>query len=401
MSDDEMQLVMRELDVDGGGTVGIDELQNKMRQIDSRLAEGGLGAVEEALNKIFDWIHVTRSKVVDMFNKIDQDGNGELDMHEFQYAMSEMGLELTEVEVQLVMRELDTDGEGTIGTDEFLHRMREIHRERRKAEKEASKSLGRKSAYDLKREKNKFVGSRHPATEGIDVSFSKDDDYEEPELSPRRWRPPSDQRHPPAAVGFGRSYQMPPKEFSLPDIDNSVVFPINPPSGDLSLLNKSSLRRTYQTGIRNVPYQSKPDPRSKSVENHKSWHEESLRRLSIAGNKDRRLYKRAKVQRLPTKVGRERGDPFRVSGLNTSLGNSISHQRLNDPAGIPDKPGTVMRFEHDPEGLRPRVGASVMKDRSIHQVHAVELDRDYSLMQDRSTHRFDQSLYSASMSAIQ
>eukprot|EP01052_Picozoa_sp_SAG31_P028907 SAG31_NODE_2831_length_5026_cov_4.017049_2_plen_224_part_00 len=63
MSDEEMQLVMRELDTDGGGTVGIDELLNKMKQIDSRLAAGGAGAVQEALDKIFDWIQKTRSKV--------------------------------------------------------------------------------------------------------------------------------------------------------------------------------------------------------------------------------------------------------------------------------------------------------------------------------------------------
>jgi hypothetical protein len=63
-----------------------------------------------------------------MFMKIDVDGNGELDEGEFKFAMSELGLELSDVEVGLVMRELDTDGQGTIDTAEFLDRMKEIHR---------------------------------------------------------------------------------------------------------------------------------------------------------------------------------------------------------------------------------------------------------------------------------
>eukprot|EP01052_Picozoa_sp_SAG31_P028908 SAG31_NODE_2831_length_5026_cov_4.017049_3_plen_242_part_00 len=210
-------------------------------------------------------------QVVDMFNKIDVDGNGELDKDEFRFAMSEMGLELTEGEVQLVMQELDTDGEvcnkaiasksahvqrvqsirgdclawlqGTIGTDEFLERMRAIHRERRKAEKESAVKMGRQSEYERKREKNKFVGNRHPATEGIDVSYSMIDDYEDPDPPARRWRPSTQQRHPPSRVGFGSSWQPAPQEYSLPDIDSRYNIPVDPPSGELDLLNKSSCAR--------------------------------------------------------------------------------------------------------------------------------------------------------------
>ena len=52
--DDEMGLVMREIDKDGGGTISIDEFTERMQQIDSRMTAGGVGTVQASLDRIFE-----------------------------------------------------------------------------------------------------------------------------------------------------------------------------------------------------------------------------------------------------------------------------------------------------------------------------------------------------------
>jgi Ca2+-binding EF-hand superfamily protein len=104
MTDAEMGLVMGEIDIDGGGTISIEEFTARMKQIDSRMGEGGAGTVQEVLDRIFLFINTTKFRVVDMFNKIDVDGNGELDAVEFYMCMKELGLELSQGEVDLVLQ---------------------------------------------------------------------------------------------------------------------------------------------------------------------------------------------------------------------------------------------------------------------------------------------------------
>ena len=249
MDDEQMGLVMREIDKDGGGTISIDEFTERMKQIDSRMTAGGVGTVQAALDRIFEFINEKKFRVIDMFNKIDVDGNGELDPLEFHMCMKEMGLDLDEKEVRLIMEKLDSDGGGSIGIDEFLEEMRQIHRKRRKDEKAATRARGRPSEYEKKREASRYSAGGHPAIAALgDEAIINFTPPEEPEeevqfarpSGPRRggrWRPPSAERYEPPHQAFAAHYQPSahkafvykdpatgtPKQRSLPDIRSRTV----------------------------------------------------------------------------------------------------------------------------------------------------------------------------------
>jgi Ca2+-binding EF-hand superfamily protein len=249
MDDEQMGLVMREIDTDGGGTISIDEFTERMKQIDSRMTAGGVGTVQATLDRIFEFINEKKFRVIDMFNKIDVDGNGELDALEFHMCMKEMGMELDEKEVGLIMQKLDSDGGGSIGIDEFLDEMRKIHRKRRKDEKAAAKANGRPSEYEKKREASRYAAGGHPAIDALGdeavINFTLSEDPEQEvqfarPSGPRRsgrWRPPSAERYEPPHQAFDSHYRRSAhnafafqdpatgavKQRSLPDIKARIV----------------------------------------------------------------------------------------------------------------------------------------------------------------------------------
>lgn len=236
MDDEQMGLVMREIDTDGGGTISIDEFTDRMKQIDSRMTAGGVGTVQATLDRIFEFIHEKKFRVIDMFNKIDVDGNGELDALEFHMCMKDMGLDLDKKEVGLIMEKLDSDGGGSIGIDEFLEEMRQIHRKRRKDEKAAARANARPSEYDKKREASRYAAGGHPAIDALGdeaiINFAHEELPEESfegarPSGPRRsgrWRPPSAERYEPPHQAFDSHYRASAHNaFSYTDPDSSVV----------------------------------------------------------------------------------------------------------------------------------------------------------------------------------
>jgi|EP01049_Picozoa_sp_SAG25_P010153 Ca2+-binding EF-hand superfamily protein len=278
MSDEEMGLVMREIDVDGGGTISIDEFTARMQQVDKRMTLGGRGTVQETLDRIFDFINTSKFRIVDMFNKIDVDGNGELDPLEFHICMKKLGMDMTEQEVSLVMDELDSDGGGTIGIDEFMEEMRKIHRRRKKEEKKsrANSSMARQSVYERRRERSRYAANpgAHPAIEALGaearINFVLGT---EPvaEFGPsRRWRPRTAERFRASSTAFDTSYQESShsafifedpssgtrKQRSLPAIDGSLEFFRKSPLADdhsedgRLRLNNCSLAFTTVQGVR-------------------------------------------------------------------------------------------------------------------------------------------------------
>ena len=288
MNDEDMGLVMREIDKDGGGTISIDEFTERMQKIDSRMTAGGVGTVQATLDKIFEFIQEKKFRVMDMFNKIDVDGNGELDALEFHMCMKEMGLDLSKDEVALVLAELDTDGGGTIGIDEFLEEMKQIHRRRRKEEKKRATAHSRTSDYDRKREASKYAAGGHPAIDALGeeavINFSRPDsdeeegDFHRPSGARRggRWRPPSAERFEASHMAFDASYQATShsafkyedkggamRQRTLPDINSRLSYEVadaEPREGpaDLSfgtsgkklVLNDNALNRTYVQTVR-------------------------------------------------------------------------------------------------------------------------------------------------------
>ena len=105
--------------------------QQRIREAQMR----GEGSAKEAIACIFDHLSKTKSKVVDVFKKIDGDGNGELDADEFRLAMQMLGLDLPRSQAKMVLDEFDEDGNGTIDVEEFINKMRELARSRRAEQK--------------------------------------------------------------------------------------------------------------------------------------------------------------------------------------------------------------------------------------------------------------------------
>jgi hypothetical protein len=84
----------------------------------------GQGTAEDAIDQIFDFLDSTRAKVMDVFQRIDKDGNGELDMDEFRLALQMMGLDVPRSQAQKVVQILDEDGNGVIDVEEFVTKVR-------------------------------------------------------------------------------------------------------------------------------------------------------------------------------------------------------------------------------------------------------------------------------------
>ena len=82
------------------------------------------------LQRVLDYTRDTRTSISRIFARVDADGSGDLDIHEFQQALTSMKLDLTELEAEEVVAELDIDGSGTIAASEFLDKLKAFGRER-------------------------------------------------------------------------------------------------------------------------------------------------------------------------------------------------------------------------------------------------------------------------------
>ena len=58
--------------------------------------------------------------IKEAFNLFDKDGSGSIDIDEFRAVMVTEGADLTDKEIEGILREADTDGDGQIDIDEFV-----------------------------------------------------------------------------------------------------------------------------------------------------------------------------------------------------------------------------------------------------------------------------------------
>ncbi|XP_056168079.1 calmodulin-like protein 8 [Syzygium oleosum] len=102
-TEEELQSMINEVDIDGNGTIEFGEFLNLMAR---KIKET---EIEEELKEAF--------KV------IDKDQDGYISPDELQRVMINLGEKLTEEELEEMMREADLDGDGRLDYEEFIRTM--------------------------------------------------------------------------------------------------------------------------------------------------------------------------------------------------------------------------------------------------------------------------------------
>lgn len=102
-TEDELQDIIDEVDADGSGTVDFEEFVKLMK------------------NRLQDIDH--EQELREAFRVFDKDGNGSISSEELRYAMTTMGQQLTEQEVDDMIHEADANGDGQIDYFEFVKMM--------------------------------------------------------------------------------------------------------------------------------------------------------------------------------------------------------------------------------------------------------------------------------------
>ena len=99
-SEAELQDMINEVDIDGNGTINFKEflglMARKMRDTDSQ------------------------EELIEAFKVFDRDGNGLISANELQHVMTSLGENITEEEVEEMIKEADKDGDNYINFEEFV-----------------------------------------------------------------------------------------------------------------------------------------------------------------------------------------------------------------------------------------------------------------------------------------
>ncbi|KAI3424476.1 hypothetical protein D9Q98_010026 [Chlorella vulgaris] len=99
----ELAELMQRMDADGNGEVDFQEFVNAMA-----------GQQEE------DELGDQLQELQDVFSLFDADGSGQLSADELQRALKILGVSMSTAEVELLIKEVDADGDGEISCDELL-----------------------------------------------------------------------------------------------------------------------------------------------------------------------------------------------------------------------------------------------------------------------------------------
>ncbi len=119
----------------------LDAFEQEVNEVDNVRSElqvervGVVNSGEVILSHLFHYIERTMAKVLDVFERIDTDGSGEIDREEFRRAVAMMGFEVPgaipetlrkpeQFEVDAAFDVLDADGGGAVEIDEFLVAMK-------------------------------------------------------------------------------------------------------------------------------------------------------------------------------------------------------------------------------------------------------------------------------------
>eukprot|EP00930_Biecheleria_cincta_P006327 TRINITY_DN10731_c0_g1_i1.p1 TRINITY_DN10731_c0_g1~~TRINITY_DN10731_c0_g1_i1.p1 ORF type:complete len:343 (-),score=68.00 TRINITY_DN10731_c0_g1_i1:95-994(-) len=97
-------------------------IQNRFAVLDQRLELlKSKEPLKKALHALIRQISSHKMSEIELFNQIDQDGNGQLERSELMAAMRKLGVQLSSVELDSILRTIDQDGSGTIDYQEFYY----------------------------------------------------------------------------------------------------------------------------------------------------------------------------------------------------------------------------------------------------------------------------------------
>ncbi|KAG5181716.1 yellow cameleon 2.60 [Tribonema minus] len=99
-TDEQLHDMMLKVDIDGNGSISFDEFVIMMRKCE----------VETDFDR----------EITEAFKVFDKDGSGSIDKEELTAIMKGLGANLSDQEIELLVREADADGDGSIDLQEFL-----------------------------------------------------------------------------------------------------------------------------------------------------------------------------------------------------------------------------------------------------------------------------------------
>ncbi|ETO25860.1 hypothetical protein RFI_11279, partial [Reticulomyxa filosa] len=101
LDDEEIDRIFKNLDVDDGRSITIDEL---------------------VISSAFDALVAVDERLYDLFVEMDENGDGKLDSQELKHAMEKFGANVADFKrVESILKEIDENGDGEIDYEEFLH----------------------------------------------------------------------------------------------------------------------------------------------------------------------------------------------------------------------------------------------------------------------------------------
>ena len=122
-----MRVMLKYMDDSGDGELDIEEFESKM----AKMLEAEAATPKAILSGFVNYNHKQGITARELFEQLDEDGSGELDAAEFHKALETVGIHVGAEAARAAMDELDLDGDRNLEVDELLHRLAEFRRQRR------------------------------------------------------------------------------------------------------------------------------------------------------------------------------------------------------------------------------------------------------------------------------
>ena len=136
ITDTELRRMFDFIDSDHNGTLDVEEFSSFLATgDDEHFIDKPISITDSIFEQILLYLDLKKLKMSDAFAQMDKDGNGTLDRKEFQQAMKSIGIELGQEECRIIFISLDRNGDGDVGFDEFMLKARETRKAMRARER--------------------------------------------------------------------------------------------------------------------------------------------------------------------------------------------------------------------------------------------------------------------------